>query len=135
MYLKKDIAEDTKRSLEDSSKAIDKNIVVSNIRDLENRLKIVEMVPGDKPTGYILKALELKTKNVSIGSITYSKKDDNKKEIVLEGVALTRSDLIVFSRHVKSSGWATTSDIPLSNLASDRNIPFVVTLTATSTPK
>jgi len=130
---KKEIAEEASVALANSSNAKDRNIVLSNIKDLDERLKIVEMVPGEKPTDYIGKALELQTKGVSILNISYTKKDQEKKEITLEGIAHSRAGLIEFSKKVKSSDWASYSDIPISNLANDKNIRFFVTLIATST--
>lgn len=135
MQVRKEIAENTNNNLKNSDIVKDKNILLNNIKDLESRMKSVSNLPGDKPTDFIDKALEFGGKGIVIKNITYTKKDNSKKEITLDGVAKTRADLISFSKRVKSSAWVTSSDIPLSNLASDRDILFFVTLTATSTSK
>ena len=132
---KKKIATDVSNELKKSTNEQDRDKVISNLRDLEDRLKIVGIVPGEKPTSYIDKAIELQTKGVIIQNISYTKKEGGKKEVSLEGVASSRASLIEFSKKVKSSNWAAYSDIPISNLASDKNIKFFVNLTSASTTK
>ena len=135
LNLRERIVEETKESIENSPRAKDKNIVLSNVKDLESRLKVVAVIPGDRPTDYIDKALELKSGGVYIRSISYTKKNDTSKEVVLEGVASSRASLVEFSKKIKSSSWSTSSDIPLSNFASDKNISFLFNLVASSTPR
>ena len=132
---KKNIAEQASKSIKGSVKAGDRDVVLPNIKDLETRLKVVAQVPGEKPTDYIDKALELKGDSVSISNITYTKTADSKKQVILQGEALSRTSLINFSKRVKASDWTITTDIPLSNLANDKNIPFSINLTATSTSR
>jgi hypothetical protein len=129
------IAESAKQSIEKSSKAKDRDVVLNNVTDLESRLKVVALIPGDKPTEYINKALELRGKGIYIQSISYTKKSGTQKEISLEGVASSRSNLIDFSKRLKGSLWETSSDIPLSNLASDKDIKFLVNLTTSTTTR
>ena len=132
---RKNFAEKTSQELKNSAKAKDRDTVLSNIKDLEARMKIVTTLPGDRPTDFINKALELKQQGISIQNISYTKKDSDKKEVSLEGKASSRASLIDFSKKIKASEWATSSDIPLSNLANDKSIPFLVILTVTSTKK
>jgi hypothetical protein len=132
---RKKIAEETKQLIQNSSKAKDRNIILTNVKDLENRLKVVAMIPGDKPTDYIDKALLLKSKGICFKNISYTKKSDTVKEVSLEGSAYSRFSLINFSKEVKASSWSTSSDIPLSNLASEKNINFFINLTASSTSR
>jgi hypothetical protein len=129
------IVVEEKKALEGSSRAKDRDPVLKNVKDLESKLKIMETVPGEKPTEYIDDALLLKGEGIHIQSISYIKKSNTQKVISFNGVASSRTSLIEFSKRVKGSNWATTSDIPISNLAGDKNINFLVTLTATSTPK
>jgi hypothetical protein len=129
------VAQDVSLSIKESSKAKDRDALSLSVKNLESKIKVLDTIPGDKPTDYIDKALDLKGKGISIQNISYVKKDANQKEITMEGTAFSRADLINFSKRVKTSGWSTSSDIPISNLASDKDIRFFVTLTATSTPK
>jgi len=129
------IVTEAKKTIEISSTAKDRDIVLKNVKDLESRLKIIAMIPGDKPTEYIDKALELKGKDVYIQNISYVKKGDTQKEVSLEGTASSRAGLIEFSKGIKNSFWTKSSDIPLANLVNDKNINFFVTLTASSTSK
>lgn len=130
-----DIAESVRTSIKDSTKNKDKETITQNLKKLDEKLKVVATLPGEKPTDYIDKALELKGRGISIQNISYVKKDANKKEVSIEGSASSRADLIDFSKRIKASSWANSTDIPISNLASDKNIKFFVTLTATSTIK
>ena len=130
--LKKEAIEVDLASVKSSSVAKDKDAVTTTIKDLETKMKIISLVSGEKATDFISKALESKTKGISIQNVSYVKKDDLSKEVVIAGVAQSRVDMVSFSKKMKSSDWTTVSDIPLSNLASERNIPFSITLTATS---
>jgi hypothetical protein len=129
------IAENIRTSIKNSPKNKDKEAITQSLKNLEAKLKVVATLPGEKPTDYIDKALELRGRGISIQNISYVKKDANKKEVSIEGSASSRADLIDFSKRIKASSWSNSTDIPISNLASDRNIKFFVTLTATSTPK
>ena len=131
--LKKEAVEADLANVKSSSLAKDKNAVTGTIKDLETKIKVISLVSGERATDFISKASDLKTKGISIQNISYVKKDDSLKEVVVSGVAQGRADAVAFSKKVKSSGWIVVSDIPLSNLASERNIPFSITLTSTST--
>lgn len=130
---KKEIAEGVNLSIKNSVKVKNQEKILQDFKDLETRLTAVEIVPGSRPTGYIDNALKLKEKVISIQNISYTKKDGLNKEVTLEGTASSRASLIDFSKRVKASSWVSASEIPLANLAGDRNIKFFITLTATST--
>lgn len=129
----KKIAENVSQSIENSVNLKERDLVLSNVKDLETRLSLIETVQGEKPSDFINKALSLKTNGIFIKNIIYSKKDKTKKEVTLEGSASSRASFIEFMNKVKSSEWATSSDIPISNLVNDKDIKFFVTLTFTNT--
>lgn len=133
LNMRKQIEEQGLKSIKESSKTKDTDLILGNIKDLETRLKTASIVSGDLPTDYIDKILSLRGAGIYIQSISYVKKSNTQKDIAIEATASSRANLIDFSKKLKASSWATSSDIPLSNLASDKNIKFFVTLTATST--
>jgi hypothetical protein len=124
----KKITEETNSSIKNSPKVKDVDVVLSNMKDLQSRLDTATTIPGERPSDFISKALELKGKGIYIQNILYSKKDAFEKEVILKGTASSRVNLIDFSKRIKSSDWTSSSDIPLSNLASDKNINFIVSL-------
>lgn len=129
----KKISKDLSESIKNSANTKNRDTVLSNVKDLEVKLNLIETVSGEKPSEYISKALSLKTNGIFIQNISYSKKDKTKKEVSLEGFASSRASFIEFMNKVKSSNWATSSDIPISNLANDKDIKFFVTLTFINT--
>ena len=83
----KEIASNINQSINSSADVQKRNNIVSSMKDLDAKLKSIDLIPGEKPLVYIDKALELKTKGVSIKNISYTKKDSLKKEVSIEGVA------------------------------------------------
>jgi hypothetical protein len=132
---KKTITEKALQSLKESSKVKDRDAILADVKKLEDGLVLVATISGDRPTDYIDKAVLLKGKGISIQNISYTKKTDTEREVTLTGGASSRLNLIDFYKRVKESSWVTSSDLPLSNLASDKSISFFVSLIATSTPK
>ena len=119
-------------SIKNSSLGKDRSAVINGIKDLEAKMKLISIVPGDGAVEFISKATDLKTANISISSVSYTKKDASHKVVVIEGAARTRNDLISFFKKAKQVSWATASDVPLSSLAGEKNIPFTMSLDITS---
>ena len=127
------ILENNLTSLRNSSISQDKDKVLAVVDDLKRKTSLISMVEGEKPSDYFDKVLSMKTNGISFTNISYNKRPDKVKEISVQGVADSRLDLISFSKKTKQTSWVVGTDIPVSNLASDKNIPFSITFTATST--
>ena len=125
------IAKNDLQTAKESSTAKDKNILLKTLKDLEGKMRAVSIVSGENATDFIDKAVQLKNTGIKINSISYIKKDE-KKDVVIEGVARTRNDLIDFSKKAKNSLWTVSSDIPISSFSKDHDIAFSITLTTTS---
>ncbi|MEI6480468.1 MAG: hypothetical protein WCO12_03030 [bacterium] len=132
LRVREDVSKNDLQTAKESSVAKDKNILLKTLKDLEGKMKEVSLVSNENATDFIDKAVQLKNTGIKINSISYTKKGD-KKDIVIEGVARTRNDLIDFSKEAKNSLWTVSSDIPISSFSSDHDIAFSITLTTTST--
>ncbi len=67
---------------------------------------------------------------VMVSSVSFSDhvgpSEKNSKKIDIAGVALDRKSLIDFSEALKTISFITSVDLPVSNLAKDRNLPFTI---------
>lgn len=126
--MRKKIVEEANSSIKNSTNTKDREMILSNIKDLKSRLDTAGAISGDIPSEFIDKALQLKGSGIYIQNISYTKKEGRQREVILAGVAASRLSLIDFSKRIKLSDWTLSSDIPLSNLASDKNINFSVSL-------
>ena len=130
--MKRDLTIARLSALKESPKAQDRDRILGIIKDLEQSVSAISLTSGGDATTIIDSALLLKTPGVSILSISYAKKD-KAREVSLGGVARSREELVNFSKNVKASNWSVTSDIPLSNLANEHDIHFLITISSTST--
>lgn len=115
-----------------STEAKDKNAVLAVIKDLEKKTAVISLVSGEEPTQYLQYLNAFKLPGISITTISYVKKDAKTKQISIGGVAKSRSDLTALWKKAKAVSWVTSSDMPLSDFVSDKNIDFTITFNATS---
>lgn len=72
---------------------------------------------------------------ISISNYSFARTDAALGQIKIDGEALTRRDLISFRDKLTEHPLIDKVNLPIANLAKDKNIPFSITLTiATSTP-
>lgn len=72
--------------------------------------------------------LLLKKPGVQLSKFSYSSKSDTDALMSIEGIASTREVLVTFVKDLKSSGSFTSVDLPVSNLAQDTHINFVISI-------
>lgn len=73
--------------------------------------------------------LSFKKPGIQLSKFSYSSKSATDAAISLEGIASTREILVSFVKDLKSSGAFTAVDLPVSNLAKDTNIDFLINIT------
>ena len=65
---------------------------------------------------------------IRINGITYNTQN-GLREIVIQGIAATREDLVAFSNHIQGEPNVRSVDLPISNFAQSKNIDFSMTIT------
>ena len=69
-----------------------------------------------------------KPSTVALTGIIYQKDDKGNIKITISGVADRRDDLLMFSQGLKKDALFDDVELPVSNLAKDRNIKFTLTV-------
>jgi len=105
-----------------SFEQIESGIVLANTTAvlLSNNLKSESIVP------YINQIDNLANSKISIQSLKLIRSGVNLEEVQIQGVADDRESLVAFSDAIESAEDFTKADIPLSNLAKDKDIPFTI---------
>lgn len=88
----------------------------------ENEFDYPQIVP------IIKDILSYKTQSISFTDFMYEFTGTSTATISVRGRALTRESLVSFVRNIEDSNIFKEVDLPVSNLAKDRNIDFTVSL-------
>jgi hypothetical protein len=81
-----------------------------------------EMLFGDM----VKKIIENKSEGIKISGFFYTKKDEDKDEILVAGIASQRSTLLQFQRDLEDEDMFFDAILPTSSLASDKDIEFSI---------
>ncbi len=73
--------------------------------------------------------LSKKNNNIRISGIYYSVNSATAGTLTLEGIGDTRESLVSFSENLRSIEHFKKVDLPISNLAKDKNIDFTISVT------
>lgn len=69
---------------------------------------------------------------VKINSISFSKRNNNAEKIgssvIISGIAQNRESLVSFSSNLKKDSDFSSVEIPISNLAKEKNLPFSINI-------
>jgi hypothetical protein len=127
-YKKNDIATAI-ATMKTSGASKDADTVAKTISQTNIRLAIIENKFVHKPLFSIIDdVLVHKPTTVSIQGIMVSSIGTSTATIVVEGVSESRNGLVSFVKDLQQSGVFSTVDLPVSNLAKDKNIDFSLTL-------
>lgn len=72
--------------------------------------------------------ISYKPSTVALTGLIYQKDDKGNIKIIINGVADRRDDLLMFSQDLKKDALFDDVELPVSNLAKDRNIKFTLTV-------
>lgn len=95
---------------------------------VETNRRLTALSPGsnvDRPSDFIKKVLDQKTNNISILNFSW-KKVDGKVTSSISGIASDRQSLVTFRDNLISSGDFSGVDLPVSDLAKDKDIDFQI---------
>jgi hypothetical protein len=92
----------------------------------------VSLISDEIPSEYLDSVSEFRLSGISITDVSFVKKEKNISQITIEGSANSRADLIALWKKAKSVSWIPTSEMPISDLTSDKDLGFLIIFNATS---
>lgn len=113
--------------------AIDKEAQTA-ILDLNNRLGSIEKSMNDKyifSQNIVTEIVSKKTSGIKVSGIFYENDKLKGKTIVVNGIAISREQLLLFRRSFEDSGAFRSVDLPISNFVKGHDIEFSLNLIAT----
>ncbi len=116
--------------IDKSSEALNINSIKTTIRSLNNDLNIIDRMSAYlEPVLLIDTVLSKKTNSIRITDISYTSVSTSTANLAIQGISSTRDTLVEFKKNLDESGFFKNIDLPISNLAKDRNINFSMTMT------
>lgn len=113
-------------NLESTQEYIEFDKLRKTVEIVNNRLEVVdrsnEVIVADN---VLTKLLTLKTENVQISSLTYTREVERQR-VDIRGVARTREDLVSFIQIINQAEGVRVSEAPVSNFVSAVNLPYVL---------
>ncbi len=104
--------------------------IVSNITSINTKLKSINsglIYPAVEP---LLRAVVVnKSASIHVGRFSYTSSGPTTSDVTLSGVSATRESLVDFVKSLQSSGLFKSVDLPISNLAKDKDIDFSINIT------
>jgi hypothetical protein len=102
---------------------------LSSIKKLLDRASKLEN--ASVPTDYLTPLLLGRPAGITFSSVSYQQKSGAAATITLEGIAITRDNLVGFITALRAMKNFSAVDLPVSDLADSVDIPFTITLTPT----
>ncbi len=128
-YREKDIvsqiAESNTSPISNNANAVSSVVSSTNLKlnIINTFLKYPEVTP-------IFNAIVInKTPGITLNQFLYTSVQTDEASISLGGVAVSREALVLFSKTLEQTKIFKTVDLPVSNLAKDKNIEFTINLT------
>jgi len=113
------------------SEIIDVNVspAIESIKAINSKLNILNSnLEYPKVIPYVDLLLSKKPKSISLNQFTYSGTGANTAEINIGGVSATREALVAFVKALEEAKSFKEVNLPISNLAKEKNIIFTMTL-------
>lgn len=96
------------------------------LSETNQRLTLLAPKPEtDQPSTFIDQVLKKKVTNVSLKNFTWIKNND-KLDLSINGVALSRQALVAFEEALSSSEYFSDVILPVSDLAKDKDVNFQI---------
>lgn len=108
----------------------DSDEIISTITSTNVRLGyITSLLEYPKVRPFADTVISSKNSSIHLTQFTYAAVNKTDTTISIQGVSATREALISFSKTLQDSKMFKTVDLPISNLAKDKDIVFSMTLT------
>jgi len=101
-----------------------------NIKSLNSQLSIMDKAlsyPEIIP--YLDAVLSKRSKTINISGISYAVSDSKNAVLTIDGTSGTREALVSFVKNLQALGMFKTVDLPISNLAKDKDLTFSIKIT------
>jgi len=98
----------------------------TTVEKTNNKLTVLQSGREQTPLLIWSKVIDDKPSGVKINSFSYSKKD-KKVVVIIEGRALVRESLISFAKSLEAQKTFENVNLPVSNLAREKNLDFFIT--------
>ncbi|MBA3733485.1 hypothetical protein H0W91_03890 [Patescibacteria group bacterium] len=106
------------------------NSIASSTIGLNIKLKTLNTVLDyPKVVPLVLTIISQKNSNIHINELSYSTPGGKNAHITLGGISNTRESLVNFQKNLENTGDFSKVDLPISNLAKEKNINFSINLT------
>jgi Tfp pilus assembly protein PilN len=79
------------------------------------------------------KVAEIAGERIALEVISFEEKPDTPSSVVVSGRAATRNDLTAFSSRLIADPMFVSADVPIQNLAGDRDVSFTITIVLETT--
>jgi hypothetical protein len=113
----------------ESLKNSDINPATVIIKSINTKLSVLNVALNyPKVTPFVNQILEKKSSTISINQITYNLVSSSTANITVGGVSKTREALVSFVKKLQETNSFKKVDLPISNLAKDKNIEFTLNL-------
>ena len=104
--------------------------VVSTIKSINSKLVIINSaLEYPKVIIFLNDILSKKTGSIHLNEFIYTSTSGKIATVSLNGISNTRESLVAFEKSLESSGLFKNVDLPVSNLAKDRDINFSLGIT------
>lgn len=128
VYKEKEVVIETEAASQ-SSLSKDTERVSEIIKSTNTRLDILNTaLEYPKLTPFVNSIIANKNSSIHIGEILYTAKSEKTATISLGGISATRETLVSFVKSLEKTGLYKSVDLPVGNLAKDRNIDFSMSL-------
>ncbi len=119
--------------LEESISSRTQDNIEKEISATQEKLSILS--PKDNQlSGIIRDIIDTKSKNISLSSFFFESNGLNTALLTIRGVALTRDNLVSFSRDLQHNSMLSNVSLPVSDLAANRNITFSMIMNVIVSP-
>lgn len=107
--------------------------IESEIMAANNTAALLATVKQTTPLNQYVQDIEaLANESITVDSYQFSKDNGTLTEVIISGTAANRSSLLDLSDALESDSRFASAEIPLSNLAKDSDIPFMITIVLAS---
>ncbi len=108
---------------------LDSTNVVSLVKSINTRLRIIDNeLSYVKATPYINVVISEKPSSLKINKLSFIATSATSSTLFIGGNSVSRESLVLFVKSLQDSKMFNTVDLPISNLAKDKNIDFTVNL-------
>ncbi len=127
-YKEKDFSSQSDE-LNKSLSTLDISSTTSFIKSFNTKIGIInDSLEYPKFVPILDDVLAKKTGTIRITGMYYTVNSINSGTLTLEGIGDTRESLVSFSDSLKTIGYFKKVDLPISNLAKDKNIDFTISI-------